>query len=38
MLNRYEATLCQEAEGWRIDRLVIDNVWFEGEPRIMLDR
>ena len=38
MLNRYEATLCLEAEAWRIDRLVIDNIWFEGEPRIMLDR
>ena len=38
MLNRYEATLCLEADVWRIDRLMIDNIWFEGEPRIMLDR
>lgn len=38
MLDRYEADHAPHDGEWRIERLVIDNVWFEGDPRIMLCR
>ena len=38
MLDRYTADLSNDGEQWRIERLVIDNLWFEGDPRIMLHR
>ena len=38
MLDPYTATLARHEEIWRIRRLVIDNLWFEGDPRIMLCR
>lgn len=38
MMNRYEAELDRGADGWAIDRLRINNVWFEGDPRTLLLR
>ena len=38
MLDRYFAEVVLNAGDWRIERLVIDNIWFEGDPRIMLHR
>ncbi len=38
MMNRYDAELDLEPDAWRIERLVIDNIWFEGDPRTMLHR
>ena len=38
MLDPYAATLTRHEGGWRIERLVIDNIWFEGDPRTMLCR
>jgi hypothetical protein len=38
MLDRYVGELVLNAGDWQIERLVIDNIWFEGDPRIMLHR
>lgn len=38
MLDPYHATLVRSEDGWRIKLLVIDNIWFEGDPRTMLCR
>lgn len=38
MMNRYEADLERRAGEWAIHRLRIMNVWFEGDPRTLLQR
>ena len=36
MMNWYGARLLREQKFWRIYHLVIDNVWFAGDPQILL--
>ncbi len=38
MRNWYEAELAQVEDRWRIRRLTIDNVWFTGDPQVLLGR
>ena len=38
MMCRYDAELSPDPAVWRIARLTIDNVWFEGDPQVMLER
>ena len=38
MMCRYDAELSPDLADWRIARLVIDNVWFEGDPQVMFER
>jgi ketosteroid isomerase-like protein len=33
--NRYEVGLSRAGDNWLIDRLVIENVWFTGEPTVL---
>jgi hypothetical protein len=35
LMGRYEADLVRDAEVWRICRLTIDAMWFEGDPTIV---
>ncbi|WP_220201372.1 nuclear transport factor 2 family protein [Reticulibacter mediterranei] len=35
LMGRYDASLVRDAELWRISRLTIDTVWFEGDPTIV---
>jgi hypothetical protein len=34
LMNRYDADLVRDGDMWRISRLTIDNVWFEGDPSV----
>jgi hypothetical protein len=34
-MNRYDADLVRDEDTWRISRLTIDNVWFEGDPALL---
>ena len=34
VLNRCDADLVRDGDTWRISRLTIDNVWFEGDPAV----
>ena len=36
MRNWYEAELVEVEDRWRIGRLSIDNVWFTGDPQVLL--
>ena len=36
MMNWYDADLIRDPWLWRIRRLVIDNVWFDGDPQVLL--
>ena len=38
MVNWYLAELQQSARAWRISRMTIDNIWFEGDPSILMLR
>ena len=38
MMNRYEARLVGRSEVWVLRRVRIVNVWFEGDPRVLLSR
>ena len=38
MMNWYEAELGPLGGAWQIEHLLIDNVWFEGDPQILLQR
>ncbi len=38
MMNRYEAELQRHPDVWSIERLTITNIWFEGDPRTLLNR
>ena len=38
MRNWYEAELVEVEDRWRICRLTIDNVWFTGDPQVLLGR
>lgn len=38
MMNRYDAELRRSCDIWAIERLTITNIWFEGEPRTLLNR
>ena len=38
MVNWYEAELGPLRGAWQIEHLRIDNIWFEGDPRIILQR
>lgn len=38
MMNWYDARLIRDGTRWRMRRLVIDNVWFTGDARILLER
>ena len=38
MMNWYDADLVRDARLWRIRRLVIDNVWFDGDPQVLLGK
>ncbi len=35
LTNRYDAGLVREGERWTLHRVVIDNVWFTGEPKVI---
>ena len=37
-MNRYDAELRRDADGWAIDRLTLTNIWFEGDPRTLMNR
>ncbi len=34
VMNRCNADLVRDGDTWRISRLTIDNVWFEGDPAV----
>lgn len=38
MMNWYEAKLEPDQGEWRITDLLIDNIWFEGDPHTILHR
>ena len=38
MLNWYDAELGPDPGAWRIEALVVDNIWFDGDPRTILRR
>ena len=38
MMNWYETEVVRSAAHWRIRSLVIDNLWFDGDPHILLVR
>jgi hypothetical protein len=35
LMGRYDADLVRDAEMWRISRLTIDTIWFEGDPTVV---
>ena len=35
MKNRYEMELTRDGDGWRISRMVIDNLWSDGDVAVM---
>ena len=35
LMNRYEAELVRDGRQWRFKRVMIDNVWAEGDPGIL---
>ncbi|QBD75556.1 nuclear transport factor 2 family protein [Ktedonosporobacter rubrisoli] len=35
LMGRYDANLVRDAEIWRISRLTIDCIWFEGDPTVV---
>lgn len=38
MMNRYTAELVRCDGHWRIRHLVVDNLWFEGDPAVLVSR
>ncbi len=38
MMNWYNVQLVKDHPLWRIRHLVIDNLWFTGDPQILLER
>ncbi len=38
MMNWYEADLVELEGRWRIGRMAIENIWFEGDPAILMLR
>ncbi len=38
MMNWYDADLVQIKGRWRIARMAIDNIWFKGDPAILMLR
>lgn len=38
MMNWYDVELVRVESFWRICRLVIDNVWFSGDPQVLLGK
>ena len=38
MVNWYELDLVEQELTWQAQRLVIDNIWFSGEPDVLLGR
>ena len=38
MMNWYEVELVRDERLWRMRRLVIDNVWFTGDPQVLLGK
>ena len=36
MRNWYEAELVEVEDSWRICRLTVDNVWFTGDPQVLV--
>ena len=38
MMNWYDLDLAADGRTWRARRLVIDNVWFSGEPNLLQER
>ena len=38
MMNWYKVTLVKDQNFWRMRHLVIDNLWFTGDPNILLER
>jgi ketosteroid isomerase-like protein len=35
LMNRLDATLLRDGTNWRITHLTIDNLWFEGDPKVL---
>jgi len=35
LMNRYDCELSRDCEKWRFKRIVIDNVWAQGNPEIL---
>jgi len=38
MMNRYDAALRRDGPDWRIARLNIDLVWFDGDPAVLVSQ
>jgi hypothetical protein len=38
MMNRYDAALRRDGSDWRIARLNIDLVWFDGDPAVLVSQ
>lgn len=38
MKNQYEVSLVRSGEQWVISNMVIDNVWFTGEPNVLVGK
>lgn len=38
MMNWYEVKLVKDQTFWRMRHLVIDSLWFTGDPKILLER
>ena len=35
LMNRYDADLVRDGQKWRMQRVMIDNVWAEGDPGVV---
>jgi SnoaL-like domain len=38
MMNSYRAELVRDGSAWRIRHLSIDNLWFDGDPQILVSQ
>lgn len=38
MMNWYQVNLVKDQTFWRMRHVVIDNLWFTGDPKILLER
>jgi hypothetical protein len=38
MMNRYQCSLRHDSPDWRIARLTIDLVWFDGDPAVLVSQ
>lgn len=38
MKNQYDVSLVRDGERWVISNMVVDNVWFTGEPNVLVGK